>query len=804
MQITDTRPGIGAAPRRREDRRLLTGQGSYGDDVRFAGQAFAMLARSPHAHAVIRRIDTAAAIAQPGVLAVLTGADYVADGLRPMPHTPYSVSPPDITLTDTRAAPVFLAPHYPLATEKVRFVGEGVALVVAETLAAARDAADLIDIEYDALAAVTDARQAAEPTAPHLWKETSSNVVLDALVGDAEATDAAFAEAAHVVRLETLVPRVTGVPMEPRTALATYDQVTGKLTLYAGGGGVVRPKLDLAHMLGLAPEQIRVVAGDVGGNFGTRNSAYPEFALIAWAARRLRRSVKWTADRTVSFLSDYHGRDLAVTAELALDATGRFLAFRTSNVSNLGAYPISFVPLTKGTELMSSLYHVPVVSARARAVVTNASPTVAYRSAGRPEAMFVIERLIDQACQAHGFDRVALRRQNLIPPEALPYRNPFGMLYDSGLYRKVFDDALALADWQSYPMRKAETEARGLRRGIGTGCYIESASGAPQERTSVVVHPEGHVSVTIGTLSSGQGHETSFPQLISEFLCVSPDRVQLVTGDTDIVTAGGGSHSGRSMRHAGTTIHLASIEIIAKGKRIAAQVMETADADIVFDDGLFRVAGTDRGLDLFAIAVAAATRNDLADDLRGALSATAEVDSRVSSFPYGCHVAEVEVDVDTGVVTLARYTALDDVGRAVNPMILHGQAHGGIAQGMGEALLEQCVYDANGQLLSASFMDYAMPRAADLPMFSTAISEVPSTTHPLGLRGGGEGGISPSLGVIGNAVVDALSVFGVRHIELPASPEKIWRAIRNARGQDAGGQDARGQDTRDRRDFGGY
>jgi carbon-monoxide dehydrogenase large subunit len=783
VDTTVAKPGIGEVPRRREDRRLLTGAGRYGDDVNVPGQAFAMLARSSHAHAVIRHIDTQAARACPGVLAVLTAADYLADGLRPMPHSPFSISPPDITLTDTRDGELFLGPHYPLAWQKVRFVGEGVALIVAETLAAARDAADLIDVEYDSLQAVVDGRDAAEPDAARLWEDTRSNVALDALVGDASATEAAFASAAHVVRLDTLVPRVTGVPMEVRTALATFDSETGKITLYAGGGGVVRPKLDVAHMLGLPPEQVRVIAGDVGGNFGTRNSSYPEFCLVAWAARRLGRPVKWTADRTVSFLSDYHGRDLAVTAELALDTTGRFLAFRTSNLSNIGAYPISFVPLTKGTELMSSIYHIPVASARARAVYSNASPTVAYRSAGRPEAMFVLERLIDRACQEHGFDRVAVRRQNFIPPEALPYRNPFGMQYDSGLYRKVFDEALVLADWNGYPARKAATEAHRLRRGIGTGCYIESASGAPHERASVVIDPEGYVSVTIGTLSAGQGHETSFPQLISQWLHVSPERVRLITGDTQHVTVGGGSHSGRSMRHASTTIHQASIEIIARGRRIAAHLIEAAEADIVFDDGSFHVAGTDRSVDLFAVANAAATLADLPEDLRGALSATADVDSRVSSFPYGCHVAEVEIDVDTGVVTLARYTAVDDVGRAVNPMILHGQAHGGIAQGMGEALLERCVYDADGQLVSASFMDYAMPRAADLPTFVTAISEVPSTTHPLGLRGGGEGGISPSLGVIGNAVVDGLSEFGVTHIELPATPETVWRSIRDARGR---------------------
>jgi aerobic carbon-monoxide dehydrogenase large subunit len=780
VDAATTKPGIGAAPRRREDQRLLTGAGRYGDDANCPGQTFAVVARTSHAHAVIRRIDTQAAQKHPGVLAVLTGADYRADGLRPLPHSPFSVSPPDITLTDTRGTPAFLAPHYPLADDKVRFVGEGVALVVAETLAAAKDAADLIDVDYDILPAVTDGREAVEPDAPRLWEQAQWNVALDARVGDPAAAAAAFAAAAHVVRLETLVPRVTGVPMEPRTALATYDRLSGKITLTAGGGGVVKPKLDLAHMLGMPPENVRVIAGDVGGNFGTRNSSYPEFALVAWAARRLGRPVKWTCDRTGSFLSDYHGRDLAVTAELALDATGRFLAFRTSNISNIGAYPISFVPLTKATELMSSIYHIPVVSARVRAVYSNSSPTVAYRSAGRPEAMFVIERLIDRACQEHGFDRVQLRRQNFITPEALPYRNPFGMQYDSGLYGKVFDAVLALADWDGYAARKAETEARGLRRGIGTGCYIESASGAPHERSTVVIHAEGTVSVTIGTLSSGQGHETSFPQLISQWLGIGPEQVRLITGDTDQVTAGGGSHSGRSMRHASTTIHLASVEIIEKGRRIAAHVLETAEADIVFDDGVFRVAGTDRALDLFAVANAAATRADLPDDLRGTLAATANVDSRVSSFPYGSHVAEVEIDTDTGVVTLVRYTTLDDVGRAVNPMILHGQAHGGIAQGFGEALLERCVYDAGGQLLSASFMDYAMPRADDLPMFQTAISEVPSTTHPLGLRGGGEGGISPSLGVIGNAIVDGLSAFGVTHIELPATPEAVWRTIQGA------------------------
>ena len=569
--------------------------------------------------------------------------------------------------------------------------------------------------------------------------------------------------------------------MEPRTALAVHEPDSGKITLYAGGGGTLRPQMDLSHMLGVDPAKIRVVAKDVGGNFGTRNNSYPEFLLVAWAARRLGRPVKWTGDRTEAFLSDYHGRDLAVSAELALDSSGKFLALRASNLSNIGAYAISFIPLTKGTELMSSIYHVPVVSVRARAVYSNSSPTVAYRSAGRPEVMFVIERLIDRAAQTCGFDRLALRRMNFIPPDALPYVNPFGMTYDSGLYEKVFNDAVVLADWSGFETRRAASRAKGLHRGIGTGCYIESASGAPHERALVKVLPDKTISMTIGTLSSGQGHETSFVQLLSEWLGVAPEAVTLITGDSDLVGAGAGSHSGRSMRHAATTARRATNEIIAKGCRIAAHVLRADATHIAFADGTFRLSGSNRSVDLFEVAAAAVGDATLPEELRGLLQATGEVESRVSSFPYGCHVAEVEIDAETGQITLARYTAIDDVGRAVNPMIVEGQTHGGIAQGFGEALMERCIYDSNGQLLTASFMDYAMPRAADLPMFQTAISEVPSTTHPLGLRGGGEGGITPALGVIANAIVDGLREFGVTHVELPATPARIWRAIQEAR-----------------------
>jgi len=696
-----------------------------------------------------------------------------------MAHAPAAQSPPDIRLENTDGAPVEAPHQYPLAVDRARFVGEAVAFIVAETAAQARDAAERVRIEYEMLPAVTGAVAAAAPDSPLLYDDRHSNLVIDAEVGDRARTEAAFAEAAHTVRFETWVQRVTGAPMEPRTALAEYDPASGRYTLYASHGGVGRPRRDLAQMLGVPEAQIRVISRDVGGNFGPRNYTYPEFALAAWAARRVGRPVKYVSDRSEGFLSDFQARDLTVAAELALDAEGNFLALRADNLSNLGAYAASLVPLTKGTELMSSLYHVPVVAARARAVLSSTPPTAPYRSAGRPEVMYVMERLIDLAARENGFDRVELRRRNLVPASAMPYANPFGMIYDSGDYRAALDKALALADWEGFAARKAESQARGRRRGIGLGGYIESQSGAPQERAVVTVMPEGAVEIVIGTMASGQGHETSFAQLAGEWLGVPEDCVRLVQGDTDRVAFGAGSHSGRSLRLAATTIHAASQQIVAKGRQIASQLLEAAEADIVFAEGRFVVAGTDRAVDLFAAAKAAQARGGLAEELYGALDGTGDVVSRVSSFPHGFHVAEVEIDPETGVVELARYTAVDDVGRAVNPLILHGQTHGGIAQGAGHALWEQCVYEpASGQLASGSLMDYVLPRAGDLPFFATGISEVPSTSHPLGFRGGGEGGITPALGVIVNAIVDALADLGIRHIEMPVTPERVWRAMR--------------------------
>jgi carbon-monoxide dehydrogenase large subunit len=737
---------IGASLPRLEDARLLTGRGCYSDDFTLPGQACAVVVRSPYPHARIVAIEAQAARDMPGVLAVLSGADLRADGLKPIPHIPAAMSPPDIKLPNLDGSPHKVVQPEVLAVDTVRFVGEAVAFVVAETLGIARDAAEAVEVRYEEL--------------PPL-EET----VVDSEVGDRPLTQAAFARARHVVRLETEVPRVTGVPMEPRAALGHFEAASGRYTLYAGGGAVVRPKKEVAIILGIEPEKVRVVAKEVGGNFGTRNYFYPEFALVCWAARRVGRPVKWTCERHEAFLTDYAGRDFHIESELALDADGSFLGLSANRISDLGAYTASFVPLTKGTQLVTSLYHLPAM-ARARGVLSNTQSTAPYRSAGRPESMFVIERLIDMAARVHGFDRIELRRRNLIA--TTPHTNSFGITFDSGDYVASFERILKVADWKGFAGRKAGTEARGLRRGIGIGGYVESQSGAPLERAEVTVRADA-VEIVIGTLSSGQGHSTSFAQLASEWLGVPASSVRLVTDDSDRLTVGGGSHSGRSLRLAATTIHQAARGIIDKGRKLAAQQLEAAEADIAFADGRFTIAGTDRGIGLF----------DLAAEC-GPIADQADVDSRVGSYPYGWHICEVEVDAETGVARIDRYTALDDVGRAVNPLILDGQTHGGIAQGAGQALMERCFYSGNGQLLSGSFMDYALPRADDFPFFETALSEVPSTNHPLGFRGGGEGGITPALGVIINAVVDALADLGVTHIDMPASPERVWQAIREA------------------------
>ncbi len=776
--------GIGKPLRRKEDRRLVTGRGRYTDDVARPGQAHAGMVRSPHAHAVIRGIDPGDALKTPGVLAVLTGADAAGDGVGLITHPAVPTNPHEVPLKSRDGSPFFIAPHAPLPTDRARFVGEPVAMVLADTPAAARDGAELVRVDWQPLPATV--ATAAAVGGPPVWGERASNLCVDSQAGDADATEAAFARAAHVVRLETQVNRVTGVPMEPRGVLGEYDAASGRYTVYTGSGGSWRIQQDVARTLGVPPAAVRVVAGDVGGNYGTRNSCYPEQALVAWAARRLGRPVKWTGDRRETMLTDYQARDLVSHAELALDADGRFLALRAVNTSNVGAHAVSFIPLAKGVAVLPSVYDIPVASIHGRAVLTNTAPTTPYRAAGRPEVMFVIERLIDLAARRHGFDRVALRRRNLVPAGVMPYRNPVGLLYDSGDYADAQDRVVALADWAGFEARRAEARRRGRYRGIGIANYIELNTGAPRERAEITVRPEGRVDVVLGTLSSGQGHETSFAQLVTEWLGVGVDQVRLVTGDTDLLPFGGGSHSGRSMRLGAVVMARASDQIVARGVQLAAWLLEAAPPDIEFVDSRFTVKGTDRAVGLFEVA-AAAERSDTPEELRGPLAGVSDETMPVPSYPYGCAVSEVEVDPETGVVEVVRHTSVDDVGRAVNPLILHGQTHGGIAAGVGQALWELCHYDAEGQLTSATFMDYALPRADSLPSFTTELSEVPSTSNPLGLRGGGEGGTTPALAAVINAVVDALAELGVEHIEMPATPERVWRAIQAARAPDGHG-----------------
>jgi carbon-monoxide dehydrogenase large subunit len=774
--------GIGKPVRRREDARLLTGAGRFADDMNLPRQAYAYLLRSPHAHARIVDLDVGSAARGPGVIAVLTGRDAAEDGLQPIPHRPVPANPHEVPLKSRDGSPFFIAPHPVLAVEKVRYVGEAVAMVIAETLSQAMDAADQVTVLYEPLPVIVRSVNALAPGAAAVWEEYGSNLCVDSEAGDRAATDAAFARAAHVVRLETAINRVTGVPMELRAAVGAHDAAAAHyIVCTSAGGGVVRQRDDIAAVLGVPTDKVRVVSGDVGGNFGIRNNTCPEFALVAWAARRVGRPVKWTCERRDAFATDFHGRDLTSEAELALDRDGRFLALRAVNTSNLGASAISFVPLAKGIAVSSGVYDISSSYVRGRAVVSNTAPTSAYRSAGRPEVMFVLERLIDIACRRHGFDRLETRRRNLVAPVAMPYRNPLGLVYDSGDYPASLQRAAELGDWAGFEARRAEARRRDRRRGIGIATSIELNTGAPRERAEITIDPSGVVELVLGTMSAGQGHETSFAQVINEWLGVEPDQVRLVTGDTDRVQAGGGSASARSMRLGSWVIAKAADEIVDKGRRIAGAMLEAAEEDIGFEHGRFIVKGTDRAVGLFDVA-AAASRGEVPPDLCGPLAAVADETMPIPSYAYTSATCEVEVDPETGLVEVVGYTSIDDCGRAVNPFLIRGQSHGGIAQGIGQALWEECVYDPrSGQLLSGSLVDYAMPRADLLPAFRTAISEVSSTTNPLGMRGGSEGGITPGLAAVANAIVDALAEFGVEHIELPASSERVWNAIRTAR-----------------------
>ena len=775
--------GIGEPVPRKEDVRFLTGRGRFSADVIPDNAAHAAFVRSPYAHARIRSIDASQALAAPGVLAVLTGADLVADGMQPIPHAPILEGPPDVEIRLSPGFKVLLMPHMPMPATTARYVGEAVAIVVAESERAALDAVALVAVDYEPLPAVIGAIEAAKPGAPQIWPERPGNIGLEGEAGDRAATDAAFARAAHVARLTTQVQRVAGSPMEPRTILGGYDATTGVYWLHAGsGGGVVKEQSQLAALLGVAADKCHVTCGDMGGNFGTRNTFAPESAILPWAARRVGCPIVWIGDRQETFLTDYQGRDIWFSAELALDTDGNFLAVRSDTVSDLGAYPASFTPLRKGMGIMSGTYRIPAVHVRGRGVFTTTMPTTPYRSAGRPEAIYVIERLVDIAADEMGLDPIALRRRNLIQPAEMPYTNAVGITYDNGEYARGMDAALRLADWSGFPERRAEAKARGKLRGIGFANYIEGAGGTPRERAEITIAASGKAELVLGTMNSGQGHETSFPQLLVEWLGLPFESITYIAHDTSRVLAGGGSHSGRSMRIASLAVGEACDAVIVRAKRIAAHVLETTPDRIAFAKGVLKSADGGREIGILDVARAAETLNSLPGDLRGPLAGVGDVLIKEGAFPTGSHVCEVEVDPETGEVEIVRWSGVDDIGLAVNPLILHGQTHGAVAQGAGQALLENCHYDREtGQLLTASYMDYALPRADTLPSIDCELLEVPASTHKFGIRPGGEGGTTPALGATINAVVDALSELGVRHVEMPATPERVWRAMKAAR-----------------------
>ncbi len=781
----DTRPRfrhIGKPLKRSEDQRLLTGNGRFSDDWSLDDQTFMAVVRSTQAHADILSIDTAPASRMDGVLCVLTGTDCVADGLSPIPHSPLPSTPHDMKLMAPEGRDTFFGDHMLLPTDRTRHVGEALAVVVAETQAQADDAAEAVTIRFQSRPAVTSSLDAMAPGAPSLWSEVPDNILIDTEFGDRDATDAAFAISRHVVDMTFHVDRVTGVPLEPRSALGCFDSVTGRYTIYAGSGGSVRQKREIAAVLGVDAANVRVISRDVGGNFGTRNRLYVEFPLVGWASRKLGRPVKFTCRRSEAFVSDYQGRDLVTRVSLALDDNGRFLALRADNISNVGARAVSLSPLSKGSGLITGPYDIPAAHLRSRAVFTNTPPTNAYRSSGRPEVTFSIERLVETAADQLKIDPVELRRRNLVTPAQMPYPNAVGMTYDSGDYPRSLAMVMKLGDWPDFPERRRQAERRGRLLGRGIAAYVESSIGTPREQAEIRIRPDGRIDLVIGTQPSGQGHETSFAQVCAEWLEVLPERLNVIVGDTDVVKVGGGSHSGRSMRMAGTVIIKASDALIARGTRLAARVLEAAPADIEYREGHFRIAGTDRSLSLEQLAEAACARTDLPEDLSGGLQVCIDNTMVTPVFPNGCHVCEIEIDPETGAFEVKRYAAVDDVGRAVNPLIVDGQTHGGIVQGAGEALGELCVLDHSGQPLTGSFMDYHLPRADEYPFFMTELNEVPSPTNPLGVKAGGEGGTTPALAVLVNAVVDALRPYRVTDITMPVTSRKIWELIhRNGR-----------------------
>jgi carbon-monoxide dehydrogenase large subunit len=653
----------------------------------------------------------------------------------------------------------------------VRYVGEAVAVVIAETPEQARDAAETIDVAYEVLPAIVTIDDALAGNAPQVWPDAPGNVCLNASFGDRAATDEAFAAADLVVARDFVNQRIVNCQMEPRAAIGRFDETDGTYTVIAGSQGVARHRACLAAALAVPPEKIRAISPDVGGGFGSRTALYPESVLVAWAARRVSRPVRWLSDRSEAFLTDFQGRDMVTRAAAAFDRHGRLLAVRFTIDGNIGAYPTSFAPLANCHRLIATVYDAPAGYARVRGIVTNSTPTAPYRGAGRPEATHAVERLFDLAAERLGIDRIEIRRRNIIPKHRLPYRNLMGLTYDSGDFLGNMEEALARADWNGFPARREASRKGGRLRGIGLANYIEAPVGAPRERVVLTVTPEQAVELITGTQSTGQGHETVFAQVIADRLGVPLERIRIITGDTRLVEVGGGSHSARSMRLVGTLLWEASEKLIAKAAPLAAKRLEVSQQDLRYSEGLFTAAGSNRSLSLFQLT-----------EECGALSVTADVTHRIPAHPTGCAVCELEVDPDTGAVELTRYTSVDDVGQPINPLIVDGQVHGGIVQGIGQALHEGLAADRRtGQVMSGSFMDYGLPRAHAVPRFDVALAEDPTQGNPLRVKGGGEGGITPATAAVINALVDALGAYGVDDVGMPATAARVWAAIQEAK-----------------------
>jgi carbon-monoxide dehydrogenase large subunit len=766
--------GIGQPVTRFEDPRLLRGEGRYLRDIDLPGQAYAVVLRSPHAHARITAIDTAQARAASGVLAVFTGADYAADGL----------GGPKATMPRKRpdGTPMFAPQRPALCIDRVRYVGDPVAFIVAQSLNAAKDAAELVAVDYEPLASVTDTARAGLSGSPPVWDECPDNISHVLVLGDKAKTDAAFATADHVLKRRYVVSRVHAQFMEPRGALGFYDPAEQRYTLYADCQYPHRVRNMLAESVFKIPEsRMRVIATDVGGGFGAKGWQYVEHRLVLWAAKKLGQPVKWVCERSEAILADEHGRDNVSDVEIALARDGRILGFRVAMTCNIGAYigsdrNILSPFLNMGTSV--GVYAIPAAYVAMTGVLSNCNPTAPYRGAGRPEAIYVLERIIDDAARAFGFDRIEIRRRNVLPPGSLPYRNALGRTYDCGDFARGMEMALQLADLGRFEDRRRDAAGRGKLRGFGFVNAIERAAGPGLEFAEVRFNPSGSAVVLMGTKNQGQGHETTFKQILHDKLGLNPEEVQFIDGDTDRVAFGMGTNGSRSTVIGGSALVVAADKVIEKGKRIAAHLLESSASDVVFADGVYAVEGTNRSVTLKAVAKAAFAPARLPQGLEGGLFETGTFAPETDTYPNGCHICEVEVDPETGMVELAAYAVVDDVGTVINPMTLKGQIHGGVAQGVGQALMESIVYDADsGQLMGTSFMDYAMPRADTFCDIAVKSNPVPTKLNPLGAKGAGEAGTVGALPAVMNAVLDALAPLGVKELQMPATPARVWRAI---------------------------